>query len=456
VNDPLIARFAEACGATHPLNLRVGLADGGVLAEGVLQQPFTLIGRDDACDVTLTDPDVNPRHAWFQVVNGRVYALDLGSRLGVVWPDGAARSGWLDAKTPVRVGPFQLEIRVPVSDRTDPAPDPLVAEPDAAKHYPIVQLDFRNGKRVKDRWTINRPITLVGRSSSCKLHLQAEDISSFHCGLVLTPGGLWVVDLSGRGVVVNGERMRVAPLNHGAELWVGRFLIGCNYPGRGEEPSASRASQSGHLAGGKSSHGALTRKLPQIPPPIAEDEVPLGGMPTPDAAGLPSSHILFDAFAPSGANGPISSPILVSGTSPPPPSATLPPRSATSVPPSPSLPEFPAEGSVAPLLKQLSELHGQMLDQFQQSLLLMTKVLNRLPSADSELLQLELNRIQEVNVELAKLQAEVARRSLGTPPTSDLTPLPTEAILEWVEARIGALQNERRHRWEKLRGLIGN
>ena len=29
-SDPLIARFAEACGATSPLDLRVDLADGGV------------------------------------------------------------------------------------------------------------------------------------------------------------------------------------------------------------------------------------------------------------------------------------------------------------------------------------------------------------------------------------------------------------------------------------------
>src|SRR5262245_33744143 len=64
VSDPLIARFAEACGATGPLDLRVDLAGGGVLAEGSVAQPFTLVGRDDACDVTLSDPEVNMRHAW--------------------------------------------------------------------------------------------------------------------------------------------------------------------------------------------------------------------------------------------------------------------------------------------------------------------------------------------------------------------------------------------------------
>ena len=88
----MIARFAEACGATAPLDLRVDLVGGGVLAEGTVAQPFTLVGRDDACDVTLADPDINPRHAWLQVLGGRVYAVDLGSRTGlgelVRWQNG--------------------------------------------------------------------------------------------------------------------------------------------------------------------------------------------------------------------------------------------------------------------------------------------------------------------------------------------------------------------------------
>ncbi len=477
MNDPLIARFAEACGATHPLNLRVGLAEGGVLAEGSVQQPFTLIGRSDACDVTLNDPEVNPRHAWFQVVGGHIYALDLGSRSGLVWPDGSRQSGWLQPNSPVRVGPFDLQVCAPVSDRTNPPIlDPMVADPAASKNFPAVQLDFRNGKRLKDRWTVNRSLTLVGRSDICKLHLQADDISSFHCGLVLTATGLWVVDLSGRGVVVNGERMRVSPLSHGAELWVGRFLIGCHYPALGETPGAGRSAHGNTMIASNS--GAPTRRIP-TPPPIAEDEVPLGGMPVHDAtSGLPSSHILCDAFSVPASSGPISAPIFVTGANSGsnPANAQVPAPTQSRKKPS-TLPAatlvLPTDGSVAPLLRQLSELHGQMLDQFQQSLQLMAKLFSRVPSADSQILQQELARIQDVNAELAKLQGEVTRHSVALlsegPTSKDPTPLPdaapleprtkaqlpAEAIQEWVEARIGVLQNERRSRWEKLCSLVG-
>ncbi len=242
MNDPLIARFADACGATAPLDLRVDLAGGSLLAEGSVAQSFTLVGRDDSCDVTLSDTEINPRHAWLQVLGGRVFAVDLGSRTGLKWPTGACGSGWLDVGVPTRIGPFLLQLNAPVTNRPNvfqPDYNPLVSDANTKARL-AVALEFRNGKRTKDRWAVNRLITLVGRSPDCKIHLTADDISPYHCGLVSTRTGLWVVDLSGRGVVVNGERMRVAPLPQGAELWVGRFLIGCQYQTPPGPPSNRR------------------------------------------------------------------------------------------------------------------------------------------------------------------------------------------------------------------------
>src|SRR5262249_40540477 len=147
-----------------------------------------------------------PRHAWLQVIAGRVFAVDLGSRTGLGWPDGRTGSGWMETKTPVRIGPFQIQLRSAVSPH--PAPlttdyHPFQSNPECLRSLPTVALEFRNGKRAQDRWTVNRLVTLIGRAPECKIHLTAEDISGYHCGLVLTPDGLWVVDLSARGVVVN-------------------------------------------------------------------------------------------------------------------------------------------------------------------------------------------------------------------------------------------------------------
>jgi pSer/pThr/pTyr-binding forkhead associated (FHA) protein len=487
VSDPLITRFAEACGATAPVDLRVELAAGGTLAEGTVQQPFTLVGRDDACDVTLSDQEINPRHAWLQVVGGRVFAVDLGSRTGLAWSDGTGGSGWLDVETPVRVGPFRLALRGPASEKPAafaPGYNPLHSDPTVTRGRPLVNLDFRNGKRARDRWSVNRLITLVGRAPECKLHLSSDDIAAYHCGLVLTPTGLWVVDLSGRGVVVNGERMRVAPLPHGAELWVGRFLVACQYPAISNTPALGRPGTitpppadpggRGHKPGGSSvrltptdrgpSRGGLGRSVTDTPRPVTpEDEVPLGVVPPEATAGMPSSHILAEAYRPTAGGAPSGS-LHVSGGSgvlrpePVPPTVPRPGPEAVAA----------AEGIVVPLVKQLGEVHAQMFEQFQQSILLMVQMFGQTQQNQLGAIHEELGRIRDLNRELTKLQAEVARlamaRAFGNTDETelDLPALPegpvrpdtATAMQDWVVERINTLHKERQSRWEKLVGVL--
>ena len=450
VKDPVIARFAEACGATAPLDLRVDLIDGGRRAEGSVAMPLALVGRDDACDVTLTDPEVNPRHAWLQVVGGRVLAVDLGSRAGLEWPGQGKGSGWLDVGVPVRIGQFQLRLCSPVSANPisfPPTYSPLQSD-SSVSNTGTTTLEFRNGRRAKDRWTVNRLITLVGRAPECKIRLNAEDISGYHCGLVLTPSGLWVVDLSGRGVVINGERMRVSPLANSAELWVGRFLIGIH----SRVPATSRPR-----AESVTSKEALTRTQALTTTTVAdpaEDEVQVGTVPARDPQdGLPSSHILADAFQlwASVAAGSLSNPVLISESDPP---------------PTPSPSDAATAAMVVELLRELGEVHGQMLNQFKQSLSLMVRLFACLGREQLPTMQQELSRIHELNSELALLQAELARRAADqpktqrpqprvAPSTSTPTPMPESTVLhDWVADRIGTLQRERQARWQSLVGMF--
>jgi pSer/pThr/pTyr-binding forkhead associated (FHA) protein len=505
VTDPVISRFAQVCGASGPLDLRVGLVDGGVLAEGSVPMPFTLVGRDDACDVTLTDAEVNPRHAWLQVIGGRVFAVDLGSRTGLGWDGGDTGSGWLDVGTPVQVGPFQIRLKSPVSPKPahfPPRYSPLQTDPACTRSRGAVTLEFRNGKRAKDRWVVNRLITLVGRAPECKVRLTAEDITGHHCGLVFTGEGLWVVDLSGRGVVVNGERMRVSPLPHGAELWVGRFLIGVQYPGATNTPPIVRGTLTpptpiGGLStdstDGTPEHSPAVLRA-QEPPP--EDEVPLGFVSPSDTSGLPSSHIMADAFRlwtlPTPVSGPVSNPIMVAGSGSTPPTIPVPaahptqpaldllatPASsagAQSHAPASPAGDKPAE-AVSTLLRQLGEVHAQLFAQFQNSLVLLVQLFGCLRRDQLPAMQRELARIQELNAELAQLQGEVARRAAesATPApgpkaggwitTATPTPLPdypvvrhatnSSALHDWVMDRVNTLQLERQARWQTLLGMF--
>jgi pSer/pThr/pTyr-binding forkhead associated (FHA) protein len=512
VPDRIISRFAEACGATRPIDLQVDLADGGRLAVGSVPMPFILVGRDDGCDVTLTDSEVNPRHAWLQVVGGRVLAIDLGSRMGLRWSDERTGSGWFDASTPVQIGPFRLQLQSPVTDRQTPFPpgyNPLQSDRVAMRALPSSVLEFRNGKRAKDRWTVNRLVTLVGRAPECKIRLTADDIASYHCGLVHTPAGLWVVDLSGRGVVVNGERMRVSPLWHGTELWVGRFLIALH----SQTPTpTTRTGESGSATAAALPPGTSEFLLPPtevmapLPPtePMAalsstppEDEVPLGVAPQPDPLdGMSSSHIMADAFKlwTTTAEG-MSNPFLVSGsgayTPPLPESATAPARASSSGAPPSSLPDRPGppepiapvassstrgephdaatEDLIVSLLRQIGDLHGNILAHFQQSLVLMVQLFGCLRRDQLPALRSELAHIQGLNDELLRLQAQLARCAAEasaitrTPAPSAPTPISTApppppqdstGLHEWVVERISTLQRERHERWQSLVGIF--
>jgi len=306
---------------------------------------------------------------------------------------------------------------------------------------------------------------------------------------VLTPAGLWVVDLSGRGVVVSGERMRVAPLPHGAELWVGRFLIGCQYPDRpaGSPPArsdptphelpAAKPGSSTRLAGGPGTarsgstarNAADTAVMPGLG--AAEDEVPLGVQPTPDpAGGMPSSHIMADAFRAlvgfGQPTGPVSGSLSVtsggSGVIQPPPETPPPPR------PDPEA-VAAAEGVLLPLIRQLGEMHGQMFDQLQQSMLLMMQMFGQAHRDEMAAMRSEIGRIQELNRELTRLQAEVARLAMAQAfgkeddqtelelpalPEGPARPDTTAAMQDWVVERINTLQRERQSRWQKLVGAL--
>ncbi len=478
MNDPLIARFSDACGATNPLDLRVDLAGGGLLAEGSVHQPYTLVGRDDACDVTLSDPEIDPRHAWIQVLGGRAFAVDLGSRTGLLWPSGARGSGWLDVGTVVRLGPFLFRLRGPAADRPSPYPaeyHPLAADPDV-KIRPAAVLEFRNGRRAKDRWAVNRLITLIGRAPDCKIHLTADDIAPYHCGLVSTRTGLWVVDLSGRGVVVNGERMRVAALPQAAELWVGRFLIGCQYPVPSTPPPSARPPDSnGRPATARLSQAAAPvtadTPLPASPPPAVpvptEDEVALGAEPMID--GLPASHIMADAFRQwgAGASGSMSNPIQVSASEP------LPPPAASDE----SVGGGSDGGTLPSLFRRMAESQNRAAVEFQQSLALLPQMFGRVRREQVAALLHELNRIQELTAELTALQAEVARQTLeqaaldranpaipgGTdsgpvayPSANTADPATARSGLGLAVERLTALQHDRATQWQALAALFGD
>ena len=247
-----LSPFAEACGLKHPIDLRVVRADGVVLAEGELDIPCALVGRDPVCEVTLTDADVSLRHACIQAVGGRVLVADIGSRTGLSVGGQRKTVAWLTPTEPVVLGQFHLTLRKPLLVRPSlPDASPLAPAPAAVAELPRVGVRFLNGRSANAEWIVNRAVTFVGRAGDCKISLAADDIAPYHCYFVLTPVGLWVVDLlTAIGVCVNGEPVRFRLLAHGDRLHVGRFRLGVQYldtPAEAAPPALPRLTLSPRL-----------------------------------------------------------------------------------------------------------------------------------------------------------------------------------------------------------------
>ena len=217
--DPeLLDEFAAECGLTRPFRLEVGLKGDSATQVHEFRQPFLLVGRRAGSDLLLDHWLVSRRHAYLQLIDGRFYCVDLGSRTGTHGGDATERAGWVDPVRAIQIGPYS------VRPDLSPARDPQDLTP------PIVTwtVPGREGEAV--RWTMNRGLALVGKSPACKIRIVGPDVSRFHCGLVLTSSGVWAVDLlSQRPILVNGQPVRFAPIRPGDELTIGDHVLVPDY-----------------------------------------------------------------------------------------------------------------------------------------------------------------------------------------------------------------------------------
>ena len=276
VSDRLREQFLGACGADGPLELDVAIGDGPAEPRS-LAQPFAVVGRDPNADLRIDHPQISRRHAYLQLIGGRVFCIDLGSRSGLHWGDGSARAGWLDGGQPLRLGPATIQLEGGRSGWDMEAADisPLAARAPQFDPLPLVTLEFPRGSKEPLSCPFDRVLMLVGRAPECRLRLGDPEVSKFHCSLVRTPTGVWAVDLFGRGgIIVNGTRTRFGRLDHGGHLQVGRHQIRFIYQAPGMPLKALTNAKRGPGTALAVEHPEVSRLLASRPP----DQVELVGM----------------------------------------------------------------------------------------------------------------------------------------------------------------------------------
>ena len=263
--DPLVM-FAHALQSQQPLSV---LLTGDDAPPATLPpQPFAVLGRNRGCDITLADRTVSQRHLYLQVFRDRVFACDLFSANGLRLKDAQGKpqrfaAGWLSADDVLRIGSTTLQAWATGDAATPPAPLPALADGQVRKQdeppsplefkprkeddpffgmLPRAELELSTGGRDAKAWPINRIVTLLGRSDACRITCSDPSISSVHCALVLTPAGIWAVDLVSRtGLAINGDATRCGLLVAGHELQVGKYKLRASYE-RSESPPAAPAA----------------------------------------------------------------------------------------------------------------------------------------------------------------------------------------------------------------------
>ena len=110
MSKPLLEQFAHACHLGGPVELLVTPVGGGNSVRHQLSQSVIMVGRSSLNDVVLNHEIVSRRHAYFQVIGGRLLCIDLGSRTGLRWPDGRRRNGWLHPAESLRIGNFEIAL----------------------------------------------------------------------------------------------------------------------------------------------------------------------------------------------------------------------------------------------------------------------------------------------------------------------------------------------------------
>jgi hypothetical protein len=218
---------------------------------------------------------------------------------------------------------------------------------------PGVTLEILGSQGRQIRWRMNRVLTLAGREAGCQLKTPDPDISPYHCSLLHTPLGVWVIDLlSHTGTFLNGQRIRWARLGDGDRLQLGSYCIRPWYDEEGWPATGSVTPTS-------------------LPAATSDSVVSSTALPEPGGGQL-----------------------IASGS-----------RELTQG----------QDALLLPLMDQMQLMQQQMFDQFQQTMVLMVQMFGTMHREQMGLLREELDKVHRLTREVEELQAELRKKKPGVP-----------------------------------------
>jgi pSer/pThr/pTyr-binding forkhead associated (FHA) protein len=386
--------FLAACGIEDSFQFAVENQNATESRLRLLYQPFAIVGRDLRADVVLDHVDVSRRHVYLQVVEGRVFWIDLESRTGTRGERESQKFGWLEGGRTFGVGPYVIrrfvgDGQTPAKlDRNDlPRDTPLVARAHAYLAQSEVALEFLNGPSQSMFKPVHRVLSLIGSASGCKFRLTDSSVSRFHGSLLQTSTGLWIVDLLGqKGIAINDVPVRSSRLVDGDIVRIGRYQIRIRRRpcSQRSEPELFDLGRTAFLPKqAHRSHALLDLKLTNWASAVAPFRS--GSLDARNSSPFPIQAISI----PSKVDLVSSNPMLPFNV----------PQSELS------------ESVLAPLVNQLGLIQQQMFDQFQQAMAMMVQMFGTMHRDQMEVIRAELDQLRELTEEFHALKSELAKRT---------------------------------------------
>jgi hypothetical protein len=198
----------------HHIAVQVEGPDGAC-SEFLVNRPFARVGRDQRCDVPLSESSLLPCHLYLHATEDGVYFVSLDDN----WS-----SGWLLPSDEVKVGPFRLRATVVGLKCEQPPLHDLQAKESESSLCP--QLRVFAGAHGNTDIRLPRRLTLLGRESPATRRIKHATISRVHCAMFWNGQELWLVDLfSSNGTRLRGQRFEAGRLATGSEFRLGAVRI---------------------------------------------------------------------------------------------------------------------------------------------------------------------------------------------------------------------------------------
>lgn len=208
-----------------------------------------VIGRDRENGVVINDPSLSRRHCQVTREAGRYFLEDLKSSNGTLLNGRRAAKIELTEGDKIEVGQvamvFSLQSAAPaqaVAPAPAPAAAPAAPAPDnRAGETPY--LEYCDGPQAGERVPVTTEAFSIGRKQGNGLALNDKRVSGKHASIIRDGGDWFVVDHdSGNGVIIDGARVKRAPVGNGTVLVLGETQLRCGgFPHDASAPVATAA-----------------------------------------------------------------------------------------------------------------------------------------------------------------------------------------------------------------------